>query len=388
MKIGIRVVWLPLLLLTIVNGCKKKVELKYDEDDFYNAVYDENLVTMQACLDHGVTSINTELINASDRQDRYTAFVFLLDNGADPNFTTGREYSRGADLLIGRNVDFALANTAFDPVKTRLLIDYGADVNKCVEPHANLLMHYIQSMYISRRRGYYAEIKDKALRSIRLLLEHGADISFRERHEITPLLIALNYNLKEAVALLLEFGVVPSAEPVQIDFNFDPLGFREWDENYGIVWQTDFLMLANCGYEDILMPYIQKGVITPDHADPDGHDIYYHTAEGGNPSLMMSLLPYAKDINSKRYDNGRYTGLTLLHIAAMNGNSETVKVLLGNGIDEEAKAKDNGGFEYTAFNLIGGNGDAFKRSEVMKVFSDFNPNDIYSRDYSEYRIKK
>ncbi|MDR1144221.1 MAG: ankyrin repeat domain-containing protein, partial [Spirochaetaceae bacterium] len=132
---------------------------------------------------------------------------------------------------------------------------------------------------------------------------------------------------------LLEFGAVPSAKPVRVDFNYDPLGFKEWDEEYGVVWQDEFLLLASCGYHDILIPYIEKGVVTPDHATPDGHDMYYWAAEGGDPWMMVALLKYLPNVNSKRYRMGDLLNLSLLHVAAANDNEETAKVLLENGID-------------------------------------------------------
>jgi ankyrin repeat protein len=124
------------------------------------------------------------------------------------------------------------------------------------------------------------------------------------------------------------------------------MGMRQWDPDYGKVWQSDFLLLASCGYDDILMPYIEKGIVTPDHATPNGFDMYYYAAVSGNPYLMMHLLPYLEDINSKRYDNGHYFGMTLLFIASASGNTETVKVLLENGIDENIYATDAGGNKY------------------------------------------
>ena len=377
------------LLPLVICGCKEK-QKKYDDHDFRIAMRNGDIETMRVCIERGNTrDINIELKSVSEFRDiSDEAYKYLLDIGADPNFKSYWEDGESG-FLVAKVWSFALVDTYNNPGRTKMLIDYGADVNMNVEANANLLMYYIQIFYKQSKNGDPAGIKGDILNSIRVLMEHGANTSFRGETGLTPMLLALNYDTREVVELLLEFGVELSAEPVRVDFNYDPLGLREWDENYGIVWQTDFLIMANCGYVDILMPYIENGVITPDHATPDGYDIYYHAAQGGNPELMMQLLPYLKDINSKKYSLTRYSGANLLHVAAINGNGETAKVLLANGIDPDSKVFDRGGFEYSAYYLADRKYDRVTRESVRRIISNFNSSILSERrDYSEYKINK
>ncbi|MDR1144220.1 MAG: ankyrin repeat domain-containing protein [Spirochaetaceae bacterium] len=360
-KIGI------LLILALVPGCKK--EKVYDENAYIEAVVAGDIETMQLCLDRGI-NIGDSIIYAAEYNS--DSLNYLLGRGADPNYTyTLKSLFKDNDSLIGLKYSFPLASTWDEPESAKKLIAYGANVNAIVEPNANLLMYYIQLVYARPDR------KNEALASVRILLENGADMYFRGENGLTPLLLALNYNeLRDVVDLLFEFGIEPSAELVRIDFNYDPLGFREWDEDYGKVWQSEFLLLAGGGYDDLLMPYIEKGAVSPDHADPDGWDIYCYAAESGNPYLMMKLLPYLKDPNGKRYDNGYYSGMTLLFIASMNGNKETAKVLLENGIDIDTKATAPDGHLYYAFS------SSIKKGDIVSVAVDFRE----GKRYPEYRI--
>jgi hypothetical protein len=106
--------------------------------------------------------------------------------------------------------------------------------------------------------------------------------------------------------------------------------------------------------------------------------MYYYAAASGNPYLMMHLLPYLEDINSKRYDNGHYFGMTLLFIASASGNAETVKVLLENGIDKTIYAKDAGGNEYRPFGI------GIAKGDVIHVAVD----DHERKRYPEYRVER
>jgi ankyrin repeat protein len=359
-KIGI------LLILTLILGCKK--EKVYDANAYIDAVMTGDIETMRICLDRGI-DVDRAMVRAAEFNS--DSLDYLLRRGADPNYTyTLESLDKDSDTLIGLKYGSPLACTGYNPESAKKLIAYGANVNAIVEPNANLLMYYIQGVYVG------PDFKNEALASVRVLLENGADMYFRGENGLTPLLLALNYNERDVVDLLFEFGIEPSAELVRIDFNYDPLGFREWDEDYGKVWQSDFLLLASGGYDDLLMPYIEKGAVSPDHAAPDGRDIYYYAAESGNPYLMMKLLPYLKDLNGKRYDNGYYSGMTLLFIASMNGNRETAKVLLENGIDIDIKATAPGGHQYYAFSSI------ITKGDIVSVATAFRE----GKRYPEYRI--
>ena len=114
-----------------------------------------------------------------------------------------------------------------------------------------------------------------------------------EQSGLSAMLVALNYELREAVDLLLEYGAVPSVEPAKIVYNYDPLGFKKYDENFDETWQSELHLFAANGYVDLLMPYIESGQVRP---------LYGHTrrlglfclccfgrtrGNGGSPSALL-----------------------------------------------------------------------------------------------------
>jgi ankyrin repeat protein len=366
------------ILLASCRGQEQEYPLTYDSYDI--AILRSDIETLEKCLNAGIETLDKALFDAADMNNEEVV-RYLLEKGADVNYihtfnnlNGGSSPSMDALLISFTNwnvVDASLRS----PAITQLLIDHGAQAERTIGPDANTIMGYIQYMY-----GFHQESdREIIVQSMRILLENGANPNFRSENGYSPLMLALNYGLRGAVDVLLEFGAVPSKEPIRIEFNYDPLGFKEWDENYGVTWQTEFLLLANCGYHDILIPYIEKGIISPDHADPDGHDMYYWAAEGGDPWMMKALLRYLEDINSKLYTFGNYQGASLLHIASSSGNIETAKVLLQNGIDTTIKAIDEQGTSYIAYQL-----DGFYRG-ISRVIVDYKDR---GERYPEYQVQR
>lgn len=330
-KYIITAVLIAFTVTTLYASCSKK-EKVYTEEDFIDAIRYNKIEIVEACLAQGMSvetpASNGTVLNYAIWRDRKEIAMLLLDHGADVNKTQ------------------PLVN-AHDPEMIQLLLEHGANPNFLLGEYT-LLMFKIEgnvSNFSSKETG--KQEYEKMLKSIELLLQHGADPNYySEETGLSALLIALNYELREAVDILLKYGAVPRSKPVRIDFDYDPLNFRQWDEDYGVVWQSDLLMFAYDGYTDLLMPYIENGKISPDSATPLGHDFYYYAVWGGHPDTIMALLPYLKDINSKRYNNGHYSKMSLLFLAGINNNVEAVKVLLENGANYRLLAWDKNGFEY------------------------------------------
>ena len=219
---------------------------------------------------------------------------------------------------------------------TELLLEYGADPNLFGNSEVSPLMYNIHLLFKSDD-----EEKIRLLDSIHHLLEHGADPNYRgEQSGLSAMLVALNYELREAVDLLLEYGAVPSVEPAKIVYNYDPLGFKKYDENFDETWQSELHLFAANGYVDLLMPYID-GQVDPYMATPDGWDFFAYAVSGGHAEMVEALLPYCKDINDLFYDfpgvtaDGikRATHRSLLMIAVGDDSYDVAKLLLENGID-------------------------------------------------------
>lgn len=104
----------------------------------------------------------------------------------------------------------------------RALVDLGADVNganrqnvtplSAAAPHPELVALLIARGAAPDRGGWalhHAAI-DGTLESIRLLIEHGADVNAEDRAFGTPVLSAAAAGQRDAVALLLDLGGSPA----------------------------------------------------------------------------------------------------------------------------------------------------------------------------------
>ncbi len=376
-----------ILFLTTVlfASCKEKV---YTEKEFFNAIRQNKIEIVQTCLDQGMSAetYNSDYTVLSClayavRRDRLEIVKLLLEHGADiTNKTVLPEAVRN------NNKEMVL-----------LLIEHGADVNATQaigytgtpetviiirdNLNSSLLMAHLR--YDGSTTSESGKPKyERMLKVVELFLQYGADPNYvSEKTGLSPLRIALNYDLREAVDLLLQYGAIPRKEPIPIDFlgdfNYnDPLNFREWDEDYGVVWQSDLLLFAYNGYTDLLMPYIESGEISPDDATPLGHDYYYYAVWGGHPDTIMALLPYLDNIN-RRYNNGFYVNISLLYLAGLHDHAEAVSVLVENGANYRLAVFDKNGFEE-------GSSSIFKE-HALKALIDFYEN---RKRYPEYRVTK
>jgi len=119
-----------------------------------------------------------------------------LDKGIDPN-----KLYRGEKNLLSIGL---LHETAEDPIKTEMLLKYGADPNIKSEQACQTPLHIAT---------YHSCIE-----VCRLLLEHGADPEMQDIHGYTPLDIAIaagenSYNQRgseKVLELLLKTGVDPN----------------------------------------------------------------------------------------------------------------------------------------------------------------------------------
>jgi ankyrin repeat protein len=328
---------LCLVLPLVLAACSDR----YSEKRFaYKAIPEGDIGFMQKCIDRGLNihersspELTPYLILAA-RCGNPESARFLLEKGADPNnlfpdppfvgaFTRGMQQV----FLLEPELDSALRSAARYPEVVKILLDSGADPNALLAGGFSTLMAFINYLYNVNYKTY----KPAILESMALLLDYGADPNYRdETVGISPLLLALNYNVREAVDLLLEYGVKPGERMVQITLP-DPTNIRAVDAAWGISWQSELHGMVYNGYVDLVMPYFESGEINPYTKTPDGNDYFYFAVEGGSPEMLMALLPYNKNINERRYKTRLFKNLNLFHVAALNENLESVKVLLANG---------------------------------------------------------
>jgi ankyrin repeat protein len=286
---------------------------------------------------------------------------FLLEKGADSNILFYNPpfvgaFTRGMRqvFLLEPEFDSALRSASRYPEIVKLLLDAGADPNVLLGNGCSTLMTFINNLY----NVNYKKDKPAILESMTLLLDYGADPNYRDESTgISPLLLALNYNVREAVDLLLAYGVKPSEKMVQITLP-DPMRIRNTVKDWGISWQSELHGMVYNGYVDLVMPYFESRAINPYTKTPDGNDYFYFAVEGGNPQMLMALLPYNKNINERRYKTKSFKNLNLFHLAVLNKNHESVKVLLANGASTNDTVDDINNFKSTI--LVGNDLDIFR----------------------------
>ena len=344
-----------LVLVTMLFSCTKEKKI-YTEKDLRSAVYTEDLETIQKGLDQGIDidskdSMGDTMLTIAIVPSRSTEIVaYLLEQGADPQDLLTFTPTKQGILTYTSSINLDLSYLS--PDKTKLLLQYGADPNSFGDSEVSTLMKYVGFLNFEKEHGTKIEYKN-VLASMELILKAGADPNFRgEKSGLSALSVALTYDFRDAVDLLLKYGAKPSAKPIRLDYNYDPLNYKEYDENYGVTWQSDTYLYAANGYTDLLMPYIKSGEINPYTKTPNGWDYFFYAVRGGHPEMVKALLPYIKNINTMFYDvrtgpiSDTHFSLLMVAVASESpyGKSEHVavaKLLLDAGIDLNLEGLEN-----------------------------------------------
>lgn len=138
--------------------------------------------------------LSDTMINLADIQD-----LFLQEcSGLQPKLKAIENYLNSGKVDINESnypgeSALILSLRYQDKYKlTKLLIDYGADVNKPCREHGGTPLHYASS------NGYDAIVE--------LLLEHGANMQVQDSVGSSPLALAVWNNHKKVVQILLREG--------------------------------------------------------------------------------------------------------------------------------------------------------------------------------------
>ncbi len=174
-------------------------------------------------------------------------------------------------------------------------------------------LHY--AIFMTLHKSYD---HDDVLRSVRLLLEHGANVETQNNHGSTPLHLAVQIMDKEVVQLLVE--------------NVTSINLRN---NKG---QTALHRASRRGDTDIIRIILNHGADV-DAVDKNGStplhlaisDADLRSAE----QAIELLLKHGANINLR--DN---KGRTVLHIASKHGDLDVIRLTLNHGLDVNAVDND------------------------------------------------
>ncbi|CAG9984884.1 unnamed protein product [Clonostachys byssicola] len=185
------------------------------------------------------------------------------------------------------------------------------------------------------------------LDSIRLLLDHGADVSIADYAGWTPLHWAVNRNRQHIVRLLVDCGADPTVESADGDtplsicpFSLEgkdledmeelllaaTRGWYERDTSRDSLKQL--LSAARSGNLDSITSLFEKERVSVNSVDEDGYTALLFASEAGQDAAVKLLIELGAEIEAKNN-----SGEACLWLAAHYGHDMVVQTLLESGAD-------------------------------------------------------
>ena len=331
---------LIIFIISALISCKKQTL----EEKFHDSISYCNISNVQKLLKKGAdvncviyqdeTALN--YLCGINRENSYEIADLLIKNGANTNSYTLETdtYEEKKFLFTKIEKKYCICNCV-SVGKIELLIKNGAEIDVDCGNGITPLMYYIEKAYYEKsdyNNSYYNEL----INIIKILLENGADVNHKLENGVTPLIIALQYQNREVVDLLLQYGAEIHEDYVHLKLNpfrntiFEDFG-DEADYNF-----SELTSVCNAGYVDLLRKYMENHKVDLFSHSGDGYDYFFCAVQSDNPEMIEFLLPYYGNINSKRYtlidlDNKPTYGYTLYGIAHHFGCEKIEKVLLDHG---------------------------------------------------------
>ena len=273
---------------------------------------------------------------------------FLLQQGADIN----RVSSEGTPLMVAAsygNMDSikvllkhgasietadknlsALASSLRNFSIFKLLLEYGADPN-IPNGAANVLWRAITTPlreyvdeYTGGDEGNYETVK--------LLVDHGADIRVRGRHFNETLLHATAlYGQADIAKLLIDKGLDVNVTDKR---GYTPLYWSlSYDTSEFIGYMGPEKMLAKRTHNAVTQLLLDRGATLDERVSK-------YTPWSGNTALVSDWLDSGVLGMGVNVDKRDPYSRTPLHVAAGNGNLELIKLLLSKGADINAESEE------------------------------------------------
>ena len=135
-------------------------------------------------------------------QQNKKGYQCLLEQGADPNLQMTKS-ALTSDGVTDGNSATSLAAMHEDPWYLELALKHGGNPN-IVNPFKAVTPVFQCIMFLERSRPR------TRLEQLKLLINAGADLNFRNRSDITPMMYAVRLNRYDMVYLMLEAGADPT----------------------------------------------------------------------------------------------------------------------------------------------------------------------------------
>ncbi|MBD5432724.1 MAG: hypothetical protein HDR35_00240 [Treponema sp.] len=232
-------------------------------------------------------------------------------------------------LLPKRKRDFCITNCN-SPEKVELLVSNGASVDADCGNGITPLVYYT---YLAAN-SYEPSLYRTLLKIIEVLLDNGADANHRLESNVTPLVIALQYEKRDLVNLLMRHGA-----EIHEDFVRMRKKLYEHIEIYEEYLFSELTSVFSSGYVDLAKKYLENHNVDLFSDIGIGLDYFCCAVISDKPEMVKLILPYYGNINSRRYtlvklhDKMPIYGVTLYGIADAYGCQNSERTLLEHGAD-------------------------------------------------------
>jgi len=151
--------------------------------------------------------------------------------------------------------------------------------------------------------------------TVRLLIQHGADVSTRNNSNLTPLHLALSERKADSMRLLIQHGADVNARDW---FNWTPLHLASFE-----------------GRANSMQLLIQHGADVNARDGVNSTPLHLASSKGKADSAHL-LIQHGADVNPRDGINW-----TPLHRASSDGDADTMQLLIHHGADVNPRDKDN-----------------------------------------------
>ena len=307
---------------------------------------------------------------------------YLLEKGANPNFTAGGKYNSPLTTAIERQdvkaIILLLKNGAtcmtLDKKQKIYLLNNGNQ--EILQFITNQGLNINEMDEDGRTALHNASCKGNSS-SVKMLLENGVTIQSVDKKGQTPMTSAITNNHVDIVSLLLDKSEAPKdsvlihaavisghCEMVRLFLNKG--ANIDYQDNDG---STPLVLAIKMGHIEIVELLLDSGANSKVRSF-DGSVSIHTAAKLGHYDVLQVLLKFKPNL-----DIQDYKGSTALMLASMHGHLKTVELLVSEGANLEIKSE----FEHVALHFAARHGQYETVKLLIKKGANIDVEDNFSQ---------